>query len=96
MQIDMTSQVGPVWILGMPFFRYYHTTFDRKDAVMRFARAGPGCEPLPYMSNSTKSLLAVDHGSDDKPMDVAVDSMMPPTLSGMMDFPFGNMGELDL
>jgi len=41
-------------------------------------------------------LIAVDHGSDAKPMDVAVDAMMPPTLSGMMDFPFGTMGELDL
>lgn len=29
MQIDMMSQLGPVWIMGMPFFRYYHTTFDR-------------------------------------------------------------------
>jgi hypothetical protein len=29
-------------------------------------------------------------------MDAEVDAMIPPTLSGMMDFPFGNKGELDL
>lgn len=27
MQIDRTTQFGPLWILGMPFFRFFHTTF---------------------------------------------------------------------
>ena len=31
----------------MPFFREYHTTFDRQKQVMRFAKAGPDCQPLP-------------------------------------------------
>jgi len=96
MQMDMMSQFGPVWILGMPFFRYYHTTFDRKNEVMRFARAGPDCEPLPYSKNKTESLLAIDHSLDMKPMDMEVDAMVPPTLSGMIDFPYEGNGELDL
>mmetsp|Transcript_61733 Transcript_61733/g.198979 ORF Transcript_61733/g.198979 Transcript_61733/m.198979 type:complete len:443 (-) Transcript_61733:75-1403(-) len=97
MQIDMMSQFGPVWILGMPFFRYYHTTFDRKDQVMRFARAGADCKPLPFSANSTQeSLLAMDQGMERRPMDVDVKAIVPPTLSGMMDYPFSNSGELDL
>lgn len=96
MQIDMMSQHGPVWILGMPFFRYYHTTFDREKKEMRFAEAGPECEALPYRANRTESLLAVDRSEERRPMNVEVDALVPPTLSGMMDYPFGSSGELDL
>eukprot|EP00413_Alexandrium_margalefii_P002372 CAMPEP_0204524568 /NCGR_PEP_ID=MMETSP0661-20131031/7441_1 /ASSEMBLY_ACC=CAM_ASM_000606 /TAXON_ID=109239 /ORGANISM="Alexandrium margalefi, Strain AMGDE01CS-322" /LENGTH=435 /DNA_ID=CAMNT_0051530327 /DNA_START=62 /DNA_END=1369 /DNA_ORIENTATION=- len=96
MQIDMMSQHGPVWILGMPFFRYYHTTFDRGSKEMRFAEAGPGCEALPFRANRTESLLSVDRRVEREPMDVEVEALVPPTLSGMMDFPFGSQGELDL
>merc|ERR1719421_2661283 len=48
MQLDMMSQFGPVWIMGMPFFRYYHSSFDRKNKQMHFASAGPGCRAEPY------------------------------------------------
>uniref|UniRef100_A0A7S1R9Z1 Peptidase A1 domain-containing protein n=1 Tax=Alexandrium catenella TaxID=2925 RepID=A0A7S1R9Z1_ALECA len=96
MQIDMMSQHGPVWILGMPFFRYYHTTFDRERKEMRFAEAGPNCTATPYRANRTESLLAVDRSAERQPMDVEVDALVPPTLSGMMDYPFGSAGELDL
>mmetsp|Transcript_41276 Transcript_41276/g.94998 ORF Transcript_41276/g.94998 Transcript_41276/m.94998 type:complete len:431 (+) Transcript_41276:71-1363(+) len=97
MQIDMTSQHGPVWILGMPFFRYYHTTFDRKDRAMYFAEAGPECEALPYHKNRSTSLISTaQHEMDHQPMEVDVDAIVPPTLSGMIDFPFDNNGELVL
>lgn len=107
MQLDMMSQFGPVWILGMPFFRYYHTTFDRVSQTLRFATAGPGCEPLPYVkngspkqtgqtSNHTESLLGVHKGEAMQPMDVDIAALMPPTLSGMMDFPFATGGVMDL
>jgi len=95
MQMDMMSQLGPVWILGMPFFRYYHTTFDRKAKEMRFAVAGPDCEPKPLMSNRSKSLISFST-RDNEPLDVEVDALVPPTLSGMIDFPFGNSGEIEL
>jgi hypothetical protein len=100
MQMDMMSQHGPVWILGMPFFRYYHTTFDRKDTAMYFSTAGPDCNPLPlkpHTNNKTQSLLAVHKKSEIySPMDVEVASMVPPRLSGMIDYPFGSNGEMEL
>jgi len=96
MQIDMMSQFGPVWILGMPFFRYYHTTFDRKNKSMHFGLAGPDCEVKPFRLNRTESLLAVDRAQERTPFDVDLGAIISPTLSGMMDFPFGNQGELDL
>lgn len=92
MQMDMMSIQGPVWIFGMPFFRYYHTTFDRADKAMRFARAGPGCEPLPFTKGTNGSLLSVDHRVAGRPMDVEVGALIPPRLSGMMDFPFTQNG----
>lgn len=96
MQIDMMSQHGPVWILGMPFFRYYHTTFDRKNEVMRFAVAGPTCEPEPFHPINGTALLATSAGNSIGPLDMDIDNMVPPTLSGMMDYPFSNAGEIEL
>ena len=98
MQIDMMSPNGPVWILGMPFFRYYHTTFDRKAKEMHFAIAGRNCFPTPYAINGTRrevpALLQSDWSDQDSgPMDVQVSELVPPRLSGMMDFPAS--GEID-
>jgi len=96
MQMDMMSQHGPVWILGMPFFRYYHTTFDRKNKAMHFGAVGPDCTPLPSVRhNKTESLLSFD-SSHYSPMDVEIDAMIPPRLSGMIDFPFNTNGEVEL
>jgi len=98
MQLDMMSHNGPVWILGMPFFRYYHTTFDRKNQAMYFAEAGPTCDPLPLVNrtNGQQSFLSVDKRVAGKPMDIDVDAIVPPTLSGQMDFPFNADGELPM
>lgn len=100
MQIDMTSQFGPVWIFGMPFFRFYHTTFDRTSKTMQFATASADCgrEPLTLETNSSqKSLISTAAGTQPRwPMDMDIASMVPPRLSGMMDYPFGSNGELSL
>jgi hypothetical protein len=46
MQMDMrTANYGPVWILGMPFLRYYHTTFQRNPKSVHIAYADARCEP---------------------------------------------------
>mmetsp|Transcript_90382 Transcript_90382/g.170409 ORF Transcript_90382/g.170409 Transcript_90382/m.170409 type:complete len:425 (+) Transcript_90382:85-1359(+) len=95
MQNDMMSQFGPVWILGMPFFRYYHTTFDRTKKEMRFATAGPECEPLPFKEGKKTSLITQNSAAY-RPLDVEVDALIPPTLSEQMDFPFNNAGEIEL
>lgn len=95
MQMDMISEHGPVWILGMPFFRYYHTTFDREKKEMRFARAGPNCEPEPFKVDKTESLLAMEQRITRTPMDVNVASIIPPSLSEQIDkFPAGSEIEL--
>merc|ERR1740138_649421 len=72
MHMDMMSQFGPVWILGMPFFRYYHTTFDRKAEVMRFGAAGPDCEPLPFPKDNAKPATAEATEEDAKSQDEAL------------------------
>jgi len=96
MQMDMVSKTGPVWILGMPFFRYYHTTFDRKNKEMHFAQAGPNCEQLPLTNRTGDSFLDVDHRVKGIPMDIEVDAIIPPTLSEMMDYPFSTAGEIEV
>merc|ERR1719420_2615616 len=52
MQMDMMSQHGPIWILGMPFFRYYHTTFDRKNKKMHFSKSSQSCHAKPFHTNA--------------------------------------------
>jgi len=47
MTIEKESQFGPVWILGMPFMRYYYTVFERSTKQIHVAKAGPYCE-VPY------------------------------------------------
>ena len=88
MQIDMASRHGPIWILGMPFFRYYHTTFDRTKKQMHFALAGEDCNAKPYHPNRTATLLETDIKAEQTPMEMNVDAMIPPTLSEQMDFPW--------
>jgi len=45
------SAHGPLWILGMPFFRRYYTSFhvgrDHDDRALYIAHAGPDCKPVP-------------------------------------------------
>eukprot|EP00427_Karlodinium_veneficum_P022085 CAMPEP_0169105490 /NCGR_PEP_ID=MMETSP1015-20121227/23824_1 /TAXON_ID=342587 /ORGANISM="Karlodinium micrum, Strain CCMP2283" /LENGTH=450 /DNA_ID=CAMNT_0009166853 /DNA_START=70 /DNA_END=1419 /DNA_ORIENTATION=+ len=47
MTIEKSSQFGPVWILGMPFMRYYYTVFQRSSKQIHVARASPSCQ-VPY------------------------------------------------
>jgi len=95
MQMDMMSKTGPIWILGMPFFRYYHTTFDRKNEQMHFAVAGPDCEPRPFMSEHTNALISFN-ASDRLPLEVDINAIVPPTLSEMIDYPFESAGEYEV
>lgn len=39
------TPVGPLWILGMPFFRYYYTTFSFDSRQIHVANADSNCEP---------------------------------------------------
>merc|ERR1719272_2044008 len=44
MEIDKQSQVGPVFILGMPFLRYYYTVFDKATMKIHVAAATSSCQ----------------------------------------------------
>lgn len=88
--IDMTSYLGPVWILGMPFLRYYHTTFDRVRQEMYFAKAGPDCSPQPSIINGTGGTGHFFHGpfgdEADGPLEADVSALLPPRFSsGFID-----------
>jgi len=45
------TDYGPLWVLGMPFFRHFHTTFDLSSSNgtrrIWIAEASDACEPLP-------------------------------------------------
>lgn len=46
MEINMMAkQHGPVWILGMPFLRFYYTVFQRNPKSLHIAYATSSCSP---------------------------------------------------
>lgn len=45
MEINMKTKWGPVWILGMPFMRYYYTVFQREPKNIHVAFATAKCKP---------------------------------------------------
>mmetsp|Transcript_20 Transcript_20/g.51 ORF Transcript_20/g.51 Transcript_20/m.51 type:complete len:539 (-) Transcript_20:155-1771(-) len=56
-----TSNLGPMWIIGMPFFRYYYTTFDLgsdpynpASRKIWTAPAAADCTPASQASHSLK------------------------------------------
>jgi len=93
MTMDFEDEHGPMWIMGMPFFRYYHSSFNRKDREMHFATVGPDCEPKPFKlaknnlaKNGTTLLDTRDKThADFQPFDVDLRLLVPPTLSSMID-----------
>jgi len=62
-----TSDFGPTWVFGMPFLRYFHTTFNRVERTMRFARAGQNCEPL---LPGKQLALTTGHSEASAPLDI--------------------------
>lgn len=63
MQIDRTTQLGPLWILGMPFFRFFHSTFHmdkehRDQRTVLITPADDECMPAPA-TNATEHEEAV-------------------------------------
>uniref|UniRef100_A0A0G4FR81 Peptidase A1 domain-containing protein n=1 Tax=Chromera velia CCMP2878 TaxID=1169474 RepID=A0A0G4FR81_9ALVE len=43
--MSLNSQVGPVWILGLPFFRSYYTAFDAHRKTMFISEPDEDCRP---------------------------------------------------
>merc|ERR1740120_300329 len=48
-EMDRSTEFGPLWIFGMPFFREYHVTFGLNDDETKrkiwLNRASDTCEP---------------------------------------------------
>lgn len=64
MKVDKESQFGEVFILGMPFLRYYFTVFDRRNKQVHIARSTEDCKVAPHPSllatNATVTLTSAD------------------------------------
>lgn len=90
MEMDMKTSLGDVWIFGMPFFRYFHTTFNRAEGTMQFAKAGADCDPEPINSEHSK-LEAQDNkfmfvkAPESKVITVDPKMLIPPRLSLLAD-----------
>eukprot|EP00448_Togula_jolla_P028537 CAMPEP_0170619260 /NCGR_PEP_ID=MMETSP0224-20130122/27423_1 /TAXON_ID=285029 /ORGANISM="Togula jolla, Strain CCCM 725" /LENGTH=438 /DNA_ID=CAMNT_0010945341 /DNA_START=212 /DNA_END=1528 /DNA_ORIENTATION=+ len=57
MEVDSKTQFGPMWILGLPFFRKYYTSFNsgyrpssRESRSLSFAVADEHCKPTNSVS----------------------------------------------
>lgn len=62
MMLDHSSDVGPMWILGMPFLRYYYTVFDREENTIHISKSSSTCEPEPaagFLGNRAGSMPSV-------------------------------------
>lgn len=57
MEVNMKTKHGPLWILGMPFLRYYFTVFQREPKSLHMAFATAKCEP----SASPTSIYFTNH-----------------------------------
>lgn len=57
MKVDRESQFGEVFILGMPFLRYYYTVFDRQNKQVHIARSTEDCQVA-------RSMALLAHGSN--------------------------------
>lgn len=60
MQMDSMTELGPLWILGMPFFRYYHSTFETHDDVSKrrvyLSEASEECDALPLRGEKRETV----------------------------------------
>lgn len=86
MEIDKQSQFGPVFILGMPFMRYYYTIFDRGNRMVHISQANSACEAVgPYgdfglanLSNASYTSTKSFSDADFTPLQVDLNSARAP------------------
>eukprot|EP00439_Symbiodinium_sp_Y106_P030862 s1077_g3.t1 len=57
------SQFGEVFILGMPFLRYYFTVFDRQNKQVHIARSTEDCQVAHHMSLLATNASASGRGT---------------------------------
>jgi hypothetical protein len=66
MEADKDSQFGEVFVLGMPFLRYYYTIFDRANKQVHLARSKSNCEVVQANDDSPdhRNALFYHHTND--------------------------------
>lgn len=57
MDMDIRTDMGPVWVLGMPFLRHFHTVFDRETKALHIADQGEKCKPVAFAETETSEKL---------------------------------------
>eukprot|EP00928_Gymnodinium_smaydae_P071232 TRINITY_DN54875_c0_g1_i1.p1 TRINITY_DN54875_c0_g1~~TRINITY_DN54875_c0_g1_i1.p1 ORF type:complete len:520 (-),score=122.42 TRINITY_DN54875_c0_g1_i1:353-1912(-) len=95
MSLDADSPQGPMWILGMPFFREYYTTFvfrvgkkhgRHQPYSMAFSKATDTCEPggVPAQEDSTVELMKKKGKASARGAQLNIDTskLLVPTLPG--------------
>mmetsp|Transcript_87393 Transcript_87393/g.154993 ORF Transcript_87393/g.154993 Transcript_87393/m.154993 type:complete len:465 (-) Transcript_87393:88-1482(-) len=87
MRVDKESQFGEVFILGMPFLRYYYTVFDRAQKKVHIARSTEDCQVAPLSllaANATKaSRLGLGEADFTEATEGSLeDAILPAWLSG--------------
>lgn len=97
MEINMKSQFGPVWILGMPFLREYAVKFDRARKKIAFAQTGPNtCSSCAAATgHSANSLLVSNQGGEqaedphnvlqDEPLFIDPNTILVPSIMPLVD-----------
>lgn len=52
MKMNVTTTMGELWLLGMPFLRHFYTVFDRVAHKIHVAEQGTGCTPAAMNASS--------------------------------------------
>jgi len=52
MQLNISTTMGDLWLLGMPFLRHFYTIFDRAAHKIHVAEQGAGCMPARLNTSS--------------------------------------------
>jgi hypothetical protein len=63
MPMDRRTEYGPLWILGMPFFRTYHVQFDSRADERRvwLSNRDAECKPLPLHADKVSGDVGDDY-----------------------------------
>lgn len=93
MEMNMKSQFGPVWILGMPFLREYAAKFDRPNKKLHLAQTGQNtcssCAAATGRAAGGASLVSDESILNEEPLTIDPQAVLMPWIHP-------DLGNLDL